>query len=244
LELNLVLAGHGVIGIGPRRYTVGAGDLVWFLPGIDHVLHQASQDYAMWVVTFRPTLVDRIRTEHPVDPLAGIPETHPPVRLPQDTVARMDAHCAAFHRGDDPSGRRLAEVLVLAGHSGPIEAPTGWHPCVRRAIRLLRVDPGLGRRELGDATGASTSLLAHRFRRALGMSIPEYRARVRLHAVMAELEAGERNLAQAALRSGFGSYAQFHRVVRTMTALSPHELLSERGRDLLLRRTAVPSPLD
>jgi len=64
-------------------------------------------------------------------------------------------------------------------------------------------------------------------------------ARVRLHAVMAAVGAGERNLRQAALQSGFGSYAQFHRVVRNMTGLAPHRLLSPDGRALLSRRTAL-----
>jgi AraC-like DNA-binding protein len=244
LEINVVTAGRGVVGIGPRRYTIARGEVVWFLPGVDHVLDQASRDYAMWVVTFRPRLVERIRRDQPIDPLAGIPEARAPARLPAATLDEIDARCAAFHRGDDPRGEQLAEVLVLAGRCGPIETPSEWHPCVHRAARLLRVDPGLGRRELGDAAGISTSLLAHRFRRALGMSIPQYRARVRLHAVMAALEAGERNLVQAALQNGFGSYAQFHRVVRTMTSLAPHQLLSSQGRTALLQRTVVPSELD
>ena len=239
LEVDVVRGGRAVIGIGPRRYAVSAGDVVWFLPGIDHVLHEASRDYAMWVVTFGQDLVDRVRRERPIDPLAGIPEARAPARLPDAIAAEIDGRCGAFHRGDDPRGQQLAAVLTLAGGCGRIETPAGWHPCVHRAATLLRADPGLGRRELGEATRIGTSVLAHRFRRALGMSIPEYRARIRLHAVMAALGAGERNLRQAALQCGFGSYAQFHRVVRSMTGLAPRRLLSPEGRALLSRRTAL-----
>jgi AraC-like DNA-binding protein len=244
LELNVVRGGRAVIGIGPRRYAVSAGDVVWFLPGIDHVLCEASPDYAMWVVAFRQDLVDRVRTGRPVDPLAGIPEAPAPARLPEAVAAEIDGRCAAVHRGDDWRGEQLADVLVLASGCGPIETPAGWHPCVHRAAALLRADPGLGRHELGEATRTGTSVLAHRFRRALGVSIPEYRARVRLHAVMAALRAGERSLAQAASQSGFGSYAQFHRVVRSMTGLAPHQLVSPEGRALLSARTALRGGLD
>jgi AraC-like DNA-binding protein len=238
LEFNLVLAGCGTIGIGPRLYRVVARDLLWFLPGMDHVLLDASSDYDMWVVAYRPALVARVRDEQPVDPLAGIPEARAPVRLPPAAAAEIGGRCAALHGGHDPRGERLAEALVLASRCGPIETPADWHPCVHPAAKLLRVDPSLGREQLGAATRTSASLLAHRFRRALGMSIPEYRARIRLHAAMATLEAGERSLTQAALQSGFGSYAQFHRVVRSMTALAPRELISAEGRSSLLTRTA------
>src|SRR6476659_8012973 len=101
LEVNVVRGGRAVIGIGPRRYAVSAGDVVWFLPGIDHVLHEASRDYAMWVVTFGQDLVGRVRRERPIDPLAGIREPRAPVRLPDAIAAEIDDRCGAFHRRDD-----------------------------------------------------------------------------------------------------------------------------------------------
>src|SRR3954463_10187106 len=43
-ELNLVVAGRAMFGVGDSTVQVGAGELLSFLPGQDHALLEASPD--------------------------------------------------------------------------------------------------------------------------------------------------------------------------------------------------------
>jgi AraC-like DNA-binding protein len=49
------------------------------------------------------------------------------------------------------------------------------------------------------------------------------------------VDSGGENLLEAALASGFGSYAQFHRVFRTWRGTTPREYLQHRRQPI--RRT-------
>jgi AraC-like DNA-binding protein len=245
LEFNLVLAGSAVMEIAGRRRNVVRNDLVWLSPGIDHALLTASPDFDMWVVAFRPEVVDRVRGGQSLDPLAGVPQTLQPARLPAHAVTEISQRCATIQPGASRDASALVHALIVAGRATQLEdqrdagAVASGHPGVQRCLRLLRDDPTLDRLALAQATGASPSLLAHRFKRALGVSIPEYRARTRLHLVMAMVGGGQRNLTHAAHQAGFGSYAQFHRVVQAMTGLSPRRAFSETGRRLLMGKAVV-----
>ncbi|MFL5303754.1 MAG: helix-turn-helix domain-containing protein, partial [Polyangia bacterium] len=63
----------------------------------------------------------------------------------------------------------------------------------------------------------------------MGMSLVEYRNRVRLDRFGALLENGRNNLLEAALDAGFGSYAQFHRVFRALRHAAPREYLRRQN---------------
>jgi AraC-like DNA-binding protein len=62
----------------------------------------------------------------------------------------------------------------------------------------------------------------------MGLSLVEYRNRLRLDRVDALIGKGGTTLLQAALASGFGSYAQFHRVFRGVRRMTPREFLRRR----------------
>ena len=55
-EINLVVAGSGRFGVGDTTFTAQAGDLLWFTPGQDHVLLEASDDFDLFVVALTPEL--------------------------------------------------------------------------------------------------------------------------------------------------------------------------------------------
>jgi len=57
----------------------------------------------------------------------------------------------------------------------------------------------------------------------------EYKNRVRLNRFTALVDKGRRNLLEAALAAGFGSYAQFHRVFRALRHVTPREYLRLRA---------------
>ena len=58
-ELNLIAAGNAVFGVGEATISVSAGDLLWWPPGQDHVLLDASPDFVTGAV-FLSTLLSPI----------------------------------------------------------------------------------------------------------------------------------------------------------------------------------------
>jgi transcriptional regulator GlxA family with amidase domain len=54
-----------------------------------------------------------------------------------------------------------------------------------------------------------------------------YRTRLRRVRALELVRSGRGNLLEAALAAGFGSYAQFHRVVRQRLGISPRELVQD-----------------
>jgi AraC-like DNA-binding protein len=112
---------------------------------------------------------------------------------------------------------------------GESSLPSPKHPKVVSVVKLLATQPSLEATELGKALGMSPSRLARVFKGEMGMSLVEYRNRIRLERFFALVDRGGDNLLSAALDSGFGSYAQFHRVFRAVVGQSPRDYL--RGRE-------------
>ena len=93
---------------------------------------------------------------------------------------------------------------------------------------MLAQDPGLGGKEMADRLDVSPGRLARVFKAEMGMSLVEYRNRLRLDRFTTLLDAGRRGLLEAALAAGFGSYAQFHRVFRAFRHATPRDYLRLR----------------
>lgn len=110
------------------------------------------------------------------------------------------------------------------------------HPIVVGTLRLLAKDPSLVGKELAAELGLSVSRLARVFKEQMGMSLVEYRNRLRLERFDVLLDEGGDNLLEAALAAGFGSYSQFHRVFRAMRGVTPKRYL----RTLSLPPRAAP----
>lgn len=104
------------------------------------------------------------------------------------------------------------------------------HPAVVGALRLLAQDPSLGGKELADRLNLSVSRLARLFKAEMGVSLVDYRNRLRLERFDVLLRTGSDNLLETALAAGFGSYAQFHRVFSAERGTPPTKYLqSLRG---------------
>lgn len=121
----------------------------------------------------------------------------------------------------------LRQDRVLRG--GAV-TPSARHPMIVEAVRLLAKDPSLAGTELAERLRISPSRLARVFKAELGMSLVEYRNRLRLERFQVLVDSGGENLLGAALAAGFGSYAQFHRVFRALRGASPRASLGTRGR--------------
>ena len=87
----------------------------------------------------------------------------------------------------------------------------------------------MGGKEIAAKLELSLSRLARVFKSEMGMSLVEYRNRLRLDRFEVLLDRGRTNLLEAALAAGFGSYAQFHRVFRALRHMTPREYLHKRA---------------
>ena len=102
------------------------------------------------------------------------------------------------------------------------------HRAVSATVTMLAKDPSLGGKQIAGELGISVSRLARVFKRDMGMSLVEYRNRLRLDRFWVLVDGGRPSLLEAALAAGFGSYAQFHRVFRAQRHLTPREYLRRR----------------
>jgi len=95
-------------------------------------------------------------------------------------------------------------------------------------VHALHQDPALSGRELARRFAVSASKLTHAFKEEMGVSLVEYKNRLRLERFLTLVAPGGGNLMQAALDAGFGSYAQFHRVFRELLDATPREYITGR----------------
>jgi len=112
--------------------------------------------------------------------------------------------------------------LIVGGASdkGPSNTRLG-----SAAVSMLSKDPTMGGKQIAARLDISLSRLARVFKAQLGMSLVEYRNRLRLERFSVLMDQGRTNLLGAALAAGFGSYAQFHRVFRALRKTSPRNYL-------------------
>jgi AraC-like DNA-binding protein len=113
---------------------------------------------------------------------------------------------------------------------------------VRRILQALHQDPLVSGERLAQSIGISPGHLARSFKREMGLSLVEYRNRLRMERFFVSIERGRSNLLDAALEAGFGSYAQFHRVHRKLLGTTPKEYLMERKRGMPVGDTLAARP--
>jgi AraC-like DNA-binding protein len=101
-------------------------------------------------------------------------------------------------------------------------------PLVEQVLRSLHRDPLVSGQELANQLSVSPGHVARSFKSEIGISLVEYRNRLRIERFFRLVEEGGGNLFDAASEAGFGSYAQFHRVFRRMLGTTPREYLTGR----------------
>lgn len=126
----------------------------------------------------------------------------------------------------------LANLILLkrggAGRQGPMARDAERSPLVEQVLRALHRDPLVSGQELANQLQVSPGHVARSFKSEIGISLVEYRNRLRIERFFRLVEEGGGNLFDAASEAGFGSYAQFHRVFRRMLGTTPREYLTGR----------------
>ncbi len=227
-EINLVVRGEATFAVGHHRVSMSAGSLVWYPPGVDHFLEDASADLELYVVGFQPELLAAYGRRHGPTPSFA----HPLDRLDERTLRTcVETFSEALNGADDRAVEQRL-LTALAGLDARCPAPTLGH----RAAALLVEAPTLRRDELARRLASNRGDISRRFRDDRGMSLAEYRNRLHTLRLFALLDAGHGNLTRIALDAGFGSYSRCHRVVRSLLGCAPSALLDRATRRALAER--------
>ena len=204
-EFNLVTRGSGVFGVGDRTIAVAPGDLLWWSPGQDHVLLEASLDFDLFVIGLTPELSERVLGDR-ASAAAGATR----VRVAPDRLAQFRELCSAPLPQDPVAVERLVGDFWRQAHGLRATTPEK-HTFTTRALVSLIGRPELRRNDVASAARGYPTEVSRHFHRDIGLTLTEYRTRLRLMRFMELARNGESNLLAAALEAGFGSYSQCHR---------------------------------
>jgi AraC-like DNA-binding protein len=231
LEVNLVLTGKGSYLFGQRRVPLRAGSMIWLFPEQEHVLIDCSLDFSMWVVVFKPALVERcagsgdrgvLRSADPGDIFCR--EVDPRA---VDALNRVYEGAGDMAQDLEFANAALGYALVLSWQTFQFSREsltrTDVHPAVGKAARLIaQADEPVPLEQLARKAGLSAARLSRLFKQQTGVSLTAFRQRQYLERFLRLYRGGARYaLTEAALLAGFGSYPQFHRVFRQMMGMSP-----------------------
>jgi AraC-like DNA-binding protein len=160
-----------------------------------------------------------------------------PIRSARTTIGMMFNDPGLTGAPVDPARQAHAAILcsllgtvldASRGNAGIALASDGeltGRRLAGAALALLAKDPTLGGKDIAARLDVSLGRLTREFRAEMGMSLVEYRNRLRLDRFTMLLDTGHKNLMEAALATGFGSYAQFHRVFRARRRVTPRDYL-------------------
>jgi AraC-like DNA-binding protein len=222
--------------VGEGTITACAGDLLWWLPGQDHELLGASEDFDLFVIGLAPELSARVLG-------SGAPAAHcAPLksRLSQEAATRIYDRCAGLQIVADVSAveTRVGDLWQEA-HAARLPGP-GMHALTRRMVLSLLNHQEMRRSDVAWA-GADPSDVSRYFRRNVKLRLTAYRNRLRLLRFIEQVDRRPSSLLAAALASGFGSYSQCHRAFSSVLGCSPHAFFEGPARDVM-REAFEPFP--
>jgi AraC-like DNA-binding protein len=233
-ELNLIAAGEAVFGYGEASIAVSAGDLLWWPPGQDHVLLDATPDLDLYVIGVTPAFSEQV--------LAGRASAAPGgaarMRLDHGALASLRNSCAAPMTAVDAAAvERQVGDLWREAHALRARIPD-HHPLTARALSSLLGRPDLKRGELARLIHGNESEVSRHFHRDIGLTLVAYRTRLRLIRFIQLVEDGGRSFLAAAIEAGFGSYSQCHRSFQQAFDCTPRVFFGTGVSEEMKRRFA------
>lgn len=221
-EVNVVVRGWGVFGLGDRTVRVSAGELLAFPPGQDHVLLEASSDLYLYAIGLDPSYSTDVSR---ADGATFLP-LH--VRLPpRELQPVLDRAGDLVDRtGADTHTAELWERAQWLGARADQIGGRGTHVLTRRALQALWTAPELGLEALSRELRAPSSEISRHFHRDVGATLVRYRTRLRMLHVIRLMDTGEHDLMTAASIAGFGSYSQCHRTFHAELGCAPRQFFA------------------
>jgi AraC-like DNA-binding protein len=233
LEFNLIMRGQCTYLVGDRRIILNRHDLFALFPAQEHILIEESPDATMWIMVFSPRMVAAYAKGERAWLDAADPAINSLWPLDPLRARAIDGLCQSVALAESYlTGNACLTALLMSCYEA-IQVSTGTsdtaavHPAIEQAIRRLRNDPSLNGSRLAAQCGVSRARLSRLFKQQIGIPLNRYRSSLRLQHVMDAVRDGRLNLLRAALAAGFGSYAQFHRVVRSQLGVTPRDLLAD-----------------
>jgi AraC-like DNA-binding protein len=216
-ELNLIAAGHATFGYGEATISVSGGDLLWWPPGQDHVLLDATPDLDLYVIGVTPAFSEQVLAGRVSGATGGATR----LRLDDRTLATLRATCSAPIAGGDAAAlERHVGDLWREAH-GLRARIADHHPLTVRALSSLLGRPDLKRGELARLIHGNESEVSRYFHRDIRLTLVAYRTRLRLIRFIQMVEGGGRSFLTAAIDAGFGSYSQCHRAFQQAFHCTP-----------------------
>ena len=156
--------------------------------------------------------------------------------------SRSANHAGHAVGGHSMAGHSVAGQSVAAAQSAGMGRCPAQAPLVERVLQALNEDLPVTGERLASELGVSPGHLARSFKRKMGVSLVDYRNRLRLERFLVAVQrrGNGSNLLDAALEAGFGSYAQFHRVYRKFRGATPREVFISGSPDA--SRANAPAP--
>jgi AraC-like DNA-binding protein len=242
LECLLVRRGTATLHLATEAQVVREGQLCWILPGVPHVMGDFSSDFDMWVVELDTSLVDECwaaivptgpsERQAPFESwslalgerLAG----RPAVDVSTDIARKLDQLAAGIWAASSPATARsgLAAFGLLGLKATLASVDTRRPLSVGQLVScLLLASPTMDRGAVAAELGVSEGFLSRTIHKDLGVTFVEHRARTRVAHFLALVHVKGRNLLDAALDAGFGSYSQFHRTFSRVSGSRPSDYL-------------------
>lgn len=216
-ELNLITGGSATFAMGERIFPVVRGDLLWWPPGQDHVLVDASDDFDLFVIGLTAELSENVLADTPDVACVGPIQ----IRLPTLALAELEAICVApGSAGDVPAIERRVGDLWRQAHALR-RAADPMHVVTRRTMVSLYQQPELGRSDIARLLRAYPTEISRNFHHDMGMTLSAFRSRLRLLRFIQAVDGGAPSLLAAALAAGFGSYSQCHRIFQQTFGCTP-----------------------
>lgn len=222
-----------------RIVSLDRDDTLWIFPDEVHGIRRASPDLSLWIVVLAPDLLAALCTSPETRPLLArrAPEGLGVRRLPHPAARWVEARLDEAATIEEASRHNAALAHIVLATWDSCRADLRYAdlgPVVAATLRRLDRDPGgwtLAR--LAREAGVSPGHLARVVRRETGRSVLEHRHLRQVEVFRALFDRGWHVTAtDAAYAAGFGSYAQFHRIFRRYTGMSPAEYRRElRGPD-------------
>jgi AraC-like DNA-binding protein len=232
---NLML---GTWGMDLSCTVVDEHHVIYDLAGTDlEALRRSESESAPFTVFENCPIIEHQGGETRIGGRGWVAKT--PIRSTHGPIGMLFNDAALT---DDPVDEvKQAHAAILCSMLGTMLDPMrGWiarrtaapgesvsQRLVASTVGMLKRNPALGGKEIAAALNIGLSRLGRVFKILMGVSLVEYRNRLRLERFEDLLDRGCTNLREAALDAGFGSYAQFYRVFRARLHASPREYLAK-----------------
>lgn len=228
---------RGTWGTGPRGETTDEHDLTFPVGTYEVEAHErAANGTGRWLLLDDAPQIAHLGAETLVLGYGWLAIT--PIRAAGKRLGVMFSDGALSRAPFSPHQHvRLAVLCSLfgpilerhrsrGGSKATVRVAGSVRSGVRRALALIEEDVTRTTEQLAEVIGTSPRQLGRVFRQDMGESIVAYRNRRRVERFFALTDGNPENLLQSALAAGFGSYAQFHRVFRSLVGATPSEYLT------------------